>query len=61
VVGLTALGRTQFVIVTHNKTTMEIADSLYGVTMGEDGVSRLVSVKLEDREELRRRLEREAS
>jgi len=61
VVALTALGRTQFVIVTHNKATMEIADSLYGVTMGEDGVSRLVSVKLEDREELRRRLEREAS
>ncbi len=61
VVALTALGRIQFVIVTHNKTTMEIADSLYGVTMGEDGVSRLVSVKLEDREELRRRLEREAS
>jgi chromosome segregation protein len=61
VVALTALGRTQFVIVTHNKATMEIADSLYGVTMGEDGVSRLVSVKLEDREELRRRLAREAS
>ncbi|MDQ7793722.1 MAG: chromosome segregation protein SMC [bacterium] len=38
--------RTQFLVVTHNKGTMEVADALYGVTMEEGGVSRLVSVRL---------------
>ncbi|HEV8479938.1 MAG TPA: chromosome segregation protein SMC [Candidatus Eisenbacteria bacterium] len=37
--------RTQFIVVTHNKKTMEIAESLYGVTMQEPGVSKLVSVR----------------
>jgi chromosome segregation protein len=37
---------TQFILVTHNKRTMEIADNLYGVTMQEEGVSKLVSVRL---------------
>jgi len=40
--------RTQFIIVTHHKVTMEAADVLYGVTMEENGVSRLISVRLAD-------------
>ncbi|SCY84817.1 chromosome segregation protein SMC [Alkaliphilus peptidifermentans] len=40
---------TQFIIVTHRKGTMEITDALYGVTMEEEGVSSLVSVKLADK------------
>ena len=45
-VGMT--GSTQFVVITHNPATMERADTLLGVTMEEAGVSRLVSVNLED-------------
>jgi chromosome segregation protein len=40
--------RTQFLVITHNRATMEKADALYGVTMGGDGMSQLLSVKLED-------------
>ncbi|MEI3606670.1 chromosome segregation protein SMC [Pseudogracilibacillus sp. SE30717A] len=43
---------TQFIVITHRQGTMEEADALYGVTMQESGVSRLVSVKLEDTSDL---------
>jgi chromosome segregation protein len=38
--------RSQFIVITHNKRTMETADHLFGVTMQEPGVSKLVSVNL---------------
>ena len=45
---LTKLARhTQFIVITHNRETMRSADILYGVTMGADGVSQLLSVKME--------------
>lgn len=40
--------KTQFIIITHNRASMRRANVLYGVTMGDDGVSKLLSVKLED-------------
>ena len=40
------LSHTQFILITHNRRTMEIANRLYGVTMEEPGVSKLISVQL---------------
>lgn len=40
--------KSQFIIITHNRATMEKADILYGVTMGDDGISNLLSIHLED-------------
>ena len=43
--------KTQFLIITHKKKTMEFADTLYGITMQESGVSKLVSVRLDNKTE----------
>jgi chromosome segregation protein len=59
------LAWTQFIIVTHSKKTMTCANSIYGVTMQESGVSKQVSVSFEDVSEdgriLPERLKREAN
>ena len=44
--------KTQLVVVTHNRETMKAADVLYGVTMGNDGVSKLLSIKFEEAEDV---------
>ncbi|ARA94174.1 chromosome segregation protein SMC [Rhodothermaceae bacterium RA] len=44
--------QTQFILVTHNKRTMEMADRLYGVTMQEQGVSKLVAVQFDEAVEM---------
>nr|MBP6944851.1 AAA family ATPase [Patescibacteria group bacterium] len=46
--------KTQCIVVTHNRATMTQANLLYGVTMGEEGTSQLLSVKLEDVEKMRK-------
>ena len=42
--------KTQLILVTHNRETMKSAGVLYGVTMGDDGISKLISLKLEEAE-----------
>ncbi|MGH7608073.1 MAG: hypothetical protein ACREME_12120, partial [Gemmatimonadales bacterium] len=40
--------RTQFIVITHNRRTIEMADSIYGVSMAPDGASRVLSMRLGD-------------
>ncbi|MBA2717742.1 MAG: AAA family ATPase, partial [Chloroflexi bacterium] len=40
--------KTQFIVITHNRGTIEAADALYGVTVGDDSVSRVISLRLEE-------------
>jgi chromosome segregation protein len=42
----------QFVVITHNRGTIEEADALYGVTVGDDSVSRVISLRLEEARDL---------
>ena len=42
---------TQFIVVTHNKNTMEAAQNLYGVTMQESGISKIISVRINKKSE----------
>ena len=44
--------KSQLIVITHNRATMSAAGELYGVTMGQDGVSKLLSVKLEEAEKV---------
>src|SRR5213078_1710716 len=44
--------RTQFIVITHNRGTIEAADALYGVTVGSDSVSRVISLRLEEAQAL---------
>ena len=44
--------RSQLIVITHNRATMAAAGELFGVTMGADGVSKLLSVKLEEAEKV---------
>jgi chromosome segregation protein len=43
--------KTQFVIITHNRNTVQAADVIYGITMGRDSTSQMISLKLEDVDE----------
>lgn len=49
---------TQFIVITHNRGTIESADALYGVTVGEDAVSRVVSLRVEEAHEIAERVRR---
>jgi chromosome segregation protein len=47
--------RTQFIVITHNRGTIEAADALYGVTVGDDSVSRVISLRLDQAQALAER------
>jgi len=49
---------TQLVVITHNRATLETADSIYGITMSGDGASRVLSLRLDEAE---KRVSREAA
>lgn len=44
--------QTQFIVITHNRGTIETADALYGVTVGDDAISRVISLRLEEAQEV---------
>lgn len=50
--------QTQFIVITHNRGTIESADALYGVTVGDDAVSRVISLRLEEAREIADRVAR---
>jgi chromosome segregation protein len=50
--------QTQFIVITHNRGTIEAADALYGVTVGDDSVSRVISLRLEEARALAARPDR---
>jgi chromosome segregation protein len=43
----TLAAQTQFIVITHNRTTIESANAVYGITMSEDGVSQAISLRLD--------------
>ena len=53
--------RTQFIVITHNRGTIESADALYGVTVGDDSVSRVISLRLDEAQAIAGRRRTEAS
>ena len=48
--------QTQFIVITHNRGTIEAADALYGVTVGDDSVSRVISLRLDEAQALAARV-----
>jgi len=44
--------RTQFIVITHNRGTVEVADTIYGISMGLDGVSQVLSLSMKEASEV---------